>query len=112
MAADLPDWVTAVSTPTSVTINVTTTGSSTPSYGQTSVGSTATAIASTRANRSGLSIHNLQGASAAVYLGTDNTVTTSTGLVLEPGMSVTFATPVQIYGIVASGSITVSWEDE
>jgi hypothetical protein len=91
---------------------VITVASSSPSYGQTSVGSTATAIASTRTDRSGLSIHNLSTALQSVFVGTDDTVTTSTSLVLEPGMSVTFATPVQVYGIVASGSVVVSWEDE
>ena len=112
MPNDLPDWTTAVSTPVDVTVDVVTTGSSSPTYGQTDVASTATAIAAPRTSRSGLSIHNLLAAAGPVYLGTDDTVTTATGLVLEPGMSVTFATPVQAYGIVSSGTITVSWEDE
>lgn len=112
MPNDLPDWTTAVSTPVDVTVDVVTVASSSPTYDQTAVGATATAIAAPRTGRSGLSIHNLSTATKSVYLGTDDTVTTATGLVLEPGGSVTFATPVQLYGIVASGTVTVSWEDE
>ena len=95
-----------------VPLPVLTVASGSPTYGQTSVGSTATTIAAPRTDRSGLSIHVLSTALQPVFVGTDASVTTSNGLELEPGMSVTFATPVQIYGIVAAGSVTVSWEDE
>jgi len=90
---------------------VATVGQSSFSYGQTAITGSATAIAAPRANRTGLSVHNLAAASGPVYLG-DASVSTSTGLCLEPGGSVTFATPSQIYGITAGASITVSWEDE
>ena len=90
---------------------VATVGQSSFSYGQTAITGSATAIAAPRVNRTGLSVHNLAAASGPVYLG-DASVSTSTGLCLEPGGSVTFATPSQIYGITAGASITVSWEDE
>jgi hypothetical protein len=82
------------------------------SYGQTSVGTSATAIAGTRTDRTGLTIKLAQSASASVYLGTDNAVTTANGYLLEPGNSVTTADPGQVYGIVATGTQTVFWEDE
>ena len=110
--SDAPDWTTTINTNVTVDNVVIATASSSPTYGQTTVTTAATAIAAPRTNRSGLSIHQLSTAIQDVYVGTDDTVTTATGLVLEPGMSVTFATPVQIYGIVATGSVTVSWEDE
>ena len=110
--SDAPDWTTTINTNVTVDNVVIATASSSPTYGQTTVTTAATAIAAPRTNRSGLSIHHLSTAIQNCYIGTDNAVTDSTGLVLEPGMSVTIASPVQIYGIVGSGSVVVSWEDE
>lgn len=97
---------------TNVAGNILTGGQDAPSYGQTAVDGTATEIVGSNPGRSGCSIHNLSTAPGIVYLGTNSSVTTSTGYALEPGASITAAEPGPIYGITAGATITVSWEDE
>jgi hypothetical protein len=81
-------------------------------YGQTSVGTVATAIAGVHTERTGLTVKLAQAATAPVFLGTDASVTTANGYLLEAGNSITTSEPGQIYGIVATGTQTVYWEDE
>ena len=57
--SDAPDWTTTINTNVTVDNVVITTASSSPTYGQTTVTTAATAIAAPRTNRSGLSIHHL-----------------------------------------------------
>ena len=71
---------------------------------QTSVTTTATLLTS----GSGRAAIQNRGA-VAVYIGTANTVTTSTGLQLDPGQALTveMAPSDALYGIVAAGTATV-----
>jgi len=77
-------------------------------YGQVSVASTATSIVSARTARRGVIITN--SGTTDVFIG-DASVTTSTGLLLPgtKGAFVVIPANVQIYGIVASSTQTVSF---
>lgn len=79
--------------------------------GQVSVGTTATALDRTLtpapAKHSSLVVRNR--GTAAVFLGTA-AVTTTTGLQLDAGETITISAdmfPLGVYGIVASGTVTV-----
>jgi len=79
--------------------------------GQVSVGNTATSIISSNTNRKVLNIKNI--GNNTVFLGTDNSVTTSNGYPLEPQEEfVCNDYTGQWYGIVASGTETVDYVEE
>lgn len=76
--------------------------------GQVSVGNTATLIAAARAGRKSITIINA--GTTDVYLGASG-VATGTGLLLygQKGAGITIDGGAAVYGIVASGSQTVSY---
>lgn len=79
-----------------------------PVFGTVGITSAATLIAAANGRRIELTIQNL--GTANVYLGTDNTVTTSKGLCLPGTASLNDrATCATWYGIVASGTVVVSY---
>jgi hypothetical protein len=75
---------------------------------QVSVGTTATQIVASRSGRQLVTV--VQSGTTDVYLGSANTVTTSNGLLLPgtKGASVTLPYAGAVYGIVASGTQTVT----
>jgi hypothetical protein len=77
-------------------------------YGTVGVTSAATLITAANGRRVELTVQNL--GTANVYLGTDNTVTTSKGLLIPGTASMTDTTTTATwYGIVASGTVVVSY---
>lgn len=80
------------------------------STGQVSVANTATQIVAANASRAGVVITNTS-STATVYLGKDNTVTTTTGQALLPGNSITLPVVGTVYGIVASSTQTVTYAE-
>lgn len=77
--------------------------------GQVSVGNSATQIIAANTSRSGVVITN-PSASTTIYVGTSG-VTTSTGAILPPGSSLTLPVTSAVYGIVATGTQTVSYAE-
>lgn len=98
-----------------VTIIVQPPRSETALPGRVTIGTTATLIRAKNVNRLSISIVN--GGAATVYLGVDTTVTTNTGS--NPGYELLSQSVFDddsyigdIYGIVAAGTITVTfWEE-
>lgn len=76
---------------------------------QVSVGASATQIIAARVDRNTVTIVNH--GSVDVYLGIDNTVTTSTGVLLPgvKGASISLPVTTPVWGIVGAGSQTVSY---
>ena len=79
---------------------------------QVSVSTTATLIVAARAGRRSVTI--MQHGTTAVYLGPANTVTTSNGMLLlgTAGTAITTDYSGNVYGIVGSGTDTVSYAEE
>lgn len=79
---------------------------------QVSVASTATLIAAARTTRADVTIVN--GGTTDVYLGNSSSVTTATGILLigVKGAAITLDVTSDVYGIVATGSQTVSYAEE
>ena len=75
--------------------------------GQVSITNAATQIIAANSARSGVLITN-PSTTVTVYVGLSG-VTTSTGAILSPGASLTLPVTSAIYGIVATGSQTVSY---
>ena len=75
--------------------------------GQVSVGATATQIIAANATRAGVLITN-PSATVSVYIGLSG-VTSSTGAILGPGQSLTLPVTSAVYGIVGTGTQTVSY---
>jgi hypothetical protein len=75
--------------------------------GQVSVGTSATVISAANTDQAGVLITNAS-ATATVYLGASG-VTSSTGAVLAAGSSITIPTISAVYGIVSTGTATVSY---
>lgn len=76
--------------------------------GQTAMSGSAAVIVAARANRRHVIVKNID-ASLKVYVGEDASVTTSNGLELAAGESVTVETTQVVYGIAASGTPNVQW---
>lgn len=77
-------------------------------YGTVGITNAATLIAAANGRRIELTIQNM--GTAPVYLGTDNTVTTSKGFMIPGTASLTDrTTQATWYGIVASGTVVVSY---
>lgn len=75
--------------------------------GQVSVGTTPTLIAASNGLRYALLITNIS-STVTVYIG-NSAVTASNGQVLGPGQSLTIPVVGPVYGVVASGTQTVSF---
>lgn len=84
------------------------TGFTTLAHGQISVGTTATVIAAARSGRGPITIVN--GGTTDVFIGNSN-VTTTTGVLLPgtKGASITLSCQTAVYGIVGTGTQTVSF---
>ena len=90
-----------------IPVSQTLAGAANEANGQVSVTNAATKIVDIRSTRRSVVIINLS-SSVTVYLGPSG-VTTSTGLAIPAGQSVSIPFTGAIYGIVASGSLTVSY---
>lgn len=88
--------------------NVTTEGSDNMATGQVTVATTATQIVAARTGRSSVTIVN--DGTVDVFLG-GSTVTTTTGELLAgvKGQTLTLNTSAAVYGIVATGTETVTY---
>lgn len=80
-----------------------TTANFTPFQG--SVAATSSPLVAARAFRASVTIVNSSG--VALYLGNTG-VTTTTGVIINPGYSVTLNTTTAIYAVVATGTQTIS----
>lgn len=81
------------------------------SYGQVLVTATPILIVAANNNRRGLMLDNQQG-SADVFFGPDSSITVSNTVSLKAGTALIFDDRfirTAIYGVVASGSVTVGW---
>lgn len=76
------------------------------SYNTVSVAATATVILPTSKNRAGWSVHNVS--TSTIYLGTDSSVTATTGLPILAGEKIladgAYSWRNTLYGIVTTGS--------
>jgi hypothetical protein len=102
--ADNPDWQLATST-------IVTVGALAGLTDQVTVGVGGDLIAPARAGRTGLTIYNPYTSAVPVFVGPVG-VTAGTGYQLDPGYFVTVASPIAWYGVTASATATVSYEDE
>lgn len=93
------------------TVTTSSVGTSNFSTGQVSLASTATQIVSSRSTRRSITIVNLS--TTDMYIGGSG-VTTSTGQLLlgTKGAAITMEVVGAIYGIVATGTPSVSFEEE
>lgn len=81
----------------------------TGSYGAASVGTSASQIVASRSSRNGLVVQNIH-ASNDLYIGSDSSVTTSTGVKVPAGASIEFPEYVgAVYGIASGSSTTVRY---
>jgi hypothetical protein len=110
-ARDVNNLIAALRITSYGSLEVATCASNVPTYGQVNVGVTATQIAVGRAGRTGLTIHNVSTSSEIAYIG-DSSVTDVTGYALEPGHSITVASPISFYSITSTGTASLSYEDE
>ena len=83
-------------------------GGSTRSHGQKSVNTSATEIIAANADRTSYAVLN-PSASVVLYIGSDNTVTSSNGWPLQPGQSFTGIDKGGVWGVFASSSANVPW---
>lgn len=92
--------------------DVTLPGTSTLATNQVSVTTSATLIVAARSGRRAVTV--VQHGTTAVYLGASSGVTTSTGVLLigTAGSAVELCHAGDVYGIVASGSVTVGYAEE
>ena len=90
-----------------IPVSQTLTGAANTAFGQISVANTATSIVGARATRRGVLITN-PSTSVTVYIGPSN-VTTTTGQALLAGNSLSIPTVGTVYGIVASGTQTITF---
>ncbi len=80
--------------------------------GQVSVGTgAAVLIKASNTSRYELLVVNVDTVNP-VYLGPDNTVTSTTGAYLGPGSAVTFRNTGAIYGRATGGTVTVTYAEE
>lgn len=77
-------------------------------YGTVAVAATATLIVSDRSRREAVIIQNNH-ATQTLHLGYDSSVTTSSGLKIAPGASVTLETQRQVYGIGSGAATTTNY---
>lgn len=103
MAFDDPDFTRRV--------DVAPSGSYSPSTGQVAVGTGAVAIAGSGAGRTCITIYNPAASANPVFVGFAG-VTATDGFQLDAGHGLSLAAQAQIYAISATGSQTVSFEDE
>jgi|19_taG_2_1085344.scaffolds.fasta_scaffold37955_2 hypothetical protein len=75
--------------------------------GNITVGATATLIKATNTSRKSILIRN--NGSSTLYIGGNNSVTTSTGYTVTVGQSIYIYDTDEIYGIVASGTENVRY---
>lgn len=80
------------------------------SYGNVSVGNTATLIQAANANRSSCLVQNL--GAAPIYIGSTNSVTVSNGIEIPVGGSMEVKHTGTIYGICASGTQDTRYMEE
>lgn len=86
-------------------------GSSTEAYGTVSVGTSALIIKAAKTSRRELVVQNVHG-SNVLYIGKDASVTTSTGLRLNPGESRVYTNYTgDVYGIASAASTDVRYEE-
>jgi hypothetical protein len=102
--ADNPDWQLATST-------IVTVGALAGLTNQVTVDGSGELIAAARIGRTGLTIYNPYLSTVPVFVGPVG-VAPTTGYQLDPGYFVTVASPIAWYGITASASAVVSFEDE
>lgn len=79
-------------------------------YGAITVGTTPKLIKVSNSNRGKLLLQNL--GSNALYIGTDNTVTTSTGLKIGPGGSGELTFVSDVYGVADVGTVDTRYIEE
>lgn len=77
-------------------------------YGTVAVAATATLIVAARSRRESVVIQNNH-ASQTLHLGTDSSVTTSTGFKLAAGGSVALNTKGAVYGIGSGAATTTNY---
>lgn len=90
-----------------IPVDVPNAGAPTAAFGQQSCTNSATLIAALRSTRRAILVLNLD-ASAKVYLGNSD-VTSSTGLALPAGASISLPWTGACYGITSTGSVNVSF---
>jgi hypothetical protein len=96
--------------PESVLITNKPVGSAAFATSQASIGTSAAAIVSARTGAPGtgrIAVTLYNAGAQTVYYGASSSVTTSTGMPLAPGASVTLDTTAAVYGIAASGTNTI-----
>lgn len=90
-----------------IPVSQTLAGAANEANGQASLTSVASQIVGVRATRRSVAIINLD-SSATIYLGPAG-VTTSNGLAIPAGQSVSIPFTGAIYGVVSTGSVSVSF---
>lgn len=85
---------------------------STYSTNQATVDTAADLIIAANTARKRVTIKNPSSSGATVYIGLTSGVTTSTGHILDAGDSITLNNTGAVYGIVAAGSVTLSYLEE
>lgn len=79
----------------------------TMNYGNISVTTVATLIKATNASRKSILVRNY--GSASLFIGGNNSVTTSNGFEVQANQSIYIKDTDEIYGIVASGTLDVRY---
>lgn len=77
-------------------------------YGNASIGTSAAVVVAASSLRKGIIVQNAH-ASQDLYLGSDDDVTTSTGLKIAAGESILLPTTAVVYGIASGASTDVRY---
>lgn len=101
----------AINADGSINANVTAAGFASGVYGAQSIGNTASALTAGTAGRDKVLLQNL--GAQSIFIGFDNTVTTSTGIELVKGgaYEMEVGSGVTLFGITASGSADIRYQE-